>query len=109
MIVSIRQRVLQGQVVSGTFLNLGSPLTAEIAGKAGFDWVIIDCEHGAGDHSELLHQLQALGGASAAPLVRIAWNETPRFKRVLDLGASGVMVPYVNDAQQAAAATTAMR
>jgi len=109
MIVSIRQRVLQGQVVSGTFLNLGSPLTAEIAGKAGFDWVIIDCEHGAGDHSELLHQLQALGGASAAPLVRIAWNETPRFKRVLDLGASGVMVPYVNDAQQAAAAITAMR
>ena len=109
MIASIRQKVKQGLVLSGTFLNLGSPLTAEIAGKAGFDWVLIDCEHGAGDHSELVHQLQAIGCTQAAPIVRIAWNDPPRFKRVLDLGAAGVMVPYINTPDEALQAVAAMR
>ena len=101
MMKSIRKKVLDGNVVSGTFLNLGSSLTTEIAGKSGFDWLLVDLEHGSGDFSELVHQLQAAGNTPAAPIVRIAWNESPRFKRVLDLGPSGVMVPYVNNADQA--------
>jgi 4-hydroxy-2-oxoheptanedioate aldolase len=104
-----RQRVLTGDFVGGTFLNLGSPLTAEMAGAAGFDWVLLDYEHGPGDDSTLLHQLQAVQGTAAVPIVRIAANETPRFKRVLDAGAAGVMVPYVNTADEAAAAVHAMR
>ena len=58
---SIRERVLRGELLTGTFLNLGSSLTAEIAGRAGLDWVVIDLEHGAGDRQNLLFQLQALG------------------------------------------------
>jgi 2-keto-3-deoxy-L-rhamnonate aldolase RhmA len=107
--LSIRRKVLDGQLMTGTFLNLGSPLTVEIAGKAGFDWLLIDLEHGSGDFSELVHQLQAAGCTSAAPIVRIAWNEAPRFKRALDLGPSGIMVPYVNTADQARQAVEAMR
>jgi 4-hydroxy-2-oxoheptanedioate aldolase len=93
----------------GTWLNLGSSLTAEIAGRAGFDWVVIDLEHGVGDHESLVHQLQALSGTPAAALVRIAWNEAPRFKRVLDLGPAGVVVPYVTCAEEAKQAAAAMR
>jgi 2-keto-3-deoxy-L-rhamnonate aldolase RhmA len=105
----IRQRVLSRDLMVGTWLNLGSSLTAEIAGRAGFDWVVIDVEHGAGDHESLVHQLQAISGTPAAPLVRIAWNEAPRFKRVLDLGGAGVVVPYVTTAEEARQAAAAMR
>lgn len=104
-----RNRVLAGDIVGGTFLNLGSPLTAEMAGSAGFDWVLLDYEHGPGDDTTLLHQLQAIGGTPAVPIVRIAANEAPRFKRVLDSGAAGVMVPYVSNAAEAAAAIAAVR
>lgn len=105
----IRRRVLSGELMVGTWLNLGSSLTAEIAGRAGFDWVVLDVEHGAGDHESLVHQLQAVSGTPAAPLVRIAWNEAPRFKRVLDLGAAGVVVPYVTSVEEAKQAAAAMR
>ena len=105
----IRERALSGEILAGTFLNLGSSLTAEIAGQAGFDWILIDLEHGAGDRSELLLQLQALEAYPAAPLVRLGWNDPVLFKRVLDLGASGLMVPYVQSPEEARAAAAAMR
>jgi len=105
----IRQKVLNRELMTGTWLNLGSSLTAEIAARAGFDWLVIDLEHGAGDHESLVHQLQAVSGATAAPLVRIAWNEAPRFKRVLDLGPAGVVVPYVTSPEEAAQAVSAVR
>lgn len=104
-----RQRVLAREWVTGTFLNLGSPITVEIAGLAGFDWLLIDHEHGPGGEDTLLHQLQAASATPAFPIVRIAINDTPRFKRVLDMGACGVMVPYVNTAGEARSAVAAMR
>jgi 4-hydroxy-2-oxoheptanedioate aldolase len=104
-----RSRVLARDWVAGTFLNLGSPVTAEIAGQAGFDWVLIDHEHGPGGEDTLLHQLQAVSATPAVPIVRVAANETPRFKRVLDAGAHGVMAPYVNTAVEAQAAVAAVR
>ncbi len=104
-----RKRVLAREWLCGTFLNLGSPMTVEIAGLAGFDWLLIDHEHGPGGQDTLLHQLHAASGTPAFPIVRIAMNETPRFKRALDMGALGVMVPYVSTAQEARAAASAMR
>lgn len=104
-----RQRVLAREWLAGTFLNLGSPMTVEIAGLAGFDWLLIDHEHGPGGEDTLLHQLHAAAATPAFPVVRIAMNETPRFKRVLDMGALGVMVPYVNTAAETKAAVAAMR
>lgn len=105
----IRERVLKRELCSGTFLNLGSSLTAEMAGHAGFDWVLVDLEHGAGDYQNLLYQLQAIDGTPAAPLVRLAWNDPVRCKRVLDLGPSGVMIPWINSAEEAKRAVAAMR
>ncbi len=105
----IRQRVLKKELIAGTWCSLGSSLTVEMAGLAGFDWILIDVEHGSGDYESLVHQLQAAGSTPVAPIVRIAWNEPPRFKRVLDLGASGVMVPYINNADEAKLAAASMR
>jgi len=105
----IRDRVLSGEVMFGVGANLGSSLTVEMIGAAGFDWIWIDCEHGTGDYSELIHQMQAASIGNAPPVVRIAWNEAPRFKRVLDLGASGIMVPYINTAEEARQAAESMR
>jgi 4-hydroxy-2-oxoheptanedioate aldolase len=106
---SIRKRATNREVLSGTWLVLGSSLSAEIAGQAGFDWVLLDQEHGLGGFDNLLHELQALKGTPAAPIVRVAWNEPPLVKRVLDLGAAGVMFPYVNTAEEAALAAKSMR
>jgi 4-hydroxy-2-oxoheptanedioate aldolase len=105
----IREKVLSGEWTPGTWLNLGSSLTAEIAGKAGFDWLLVDLEHGMGDHHELVTQLQAIDATPAVPVVRIAWNDPVQFKRVLDLGVSGVMAPMVNNADEARRAAAAMR
>jgi 2-keto-3-deoxy-L-rhamnonate aldolase RhmA len=104
-----RARVLGGEWLAGSFINLGSSVTAEIAAMAGFDWLLLDHEHGPGSDETLLVQLQAVARTPATPIVRIAANETPRFKRVLDLGAAGVMVPYVNTADEARAAVAAVR
>jgi len=104
-----RAKVLSGAWLAGTFINLGSALTAEIAANAGFDWLMIDQEHGPGGDETLLSQLQAIAGTGVSTVVRIAANEEARFKRVLDLGANGVMVPHVNSAEEAARAVASVR
>src|SRR3954465_6956870 len=104
-----RKRVLAREWLCGTFLNLASPISVEIAGLAGFDWLLIDHEHGPGGEDTMLHQLQAAAATPAFPVVRIAINETARFKRALDMGAFGVMVPYVNTAAETRSAVSAMR
>lgn len=106
---SIRQRALNGEILSGGWLNLGSSITAEITATAGFDWVCVDLEHGAGDHSELLHQLQAIKGNQTSAFVRIASNDPPRFKRVLDLGAEGIMIPHISIEDDAKLAVASMQ
>jgi len=107
---SIRRRALDREVLSGTFLNIGSPVTVEMAGFSGLDWVLIDCEHGPGGYETMVHQIRAAGVTPAAPIVRIASNESvATFKRVLDIGAAGVMVPWIQDAEDAQKAVFAMR
>ena len=105
----IRERVRSGEFLSGVWCGLGSSIIAEIAGRAGFDWVLIDLEHGSGDFSSLLNQLQAIEATAATPIVRIDWNEQPKFKRVLDMGTSGVMVPFINSESEAKDAVASMR
>ena len=105
----VRAKVLSQAWLSGSFLNLGSALTAEIAAHAGFDWLMLDQEHGPGGDETVLSQLQAIAGTGVSTVVRIAANEEARFKRVLDLGANGVMVPHVNSAEEAAHAVASVR
>jgi len=106
---NLKERVRKGDTLFGCFLGLGSPLTAEIMGMAGYDWALIDLEHGAGGEPEALHQLQALEHTSAATIVRVESNARQRVHRVLDLGAHGIMFPRVETADQARDAVAAMR
>jgi 2-dehydro-3-deoxyglucarate aldolase/4-hydroxy-2-oxoheptanedioate aldolase len=78
--------------VYGTFVGTGSPIVAELCARAGFDWLIVDLEHGAGTEAELLAQLHAIGDRSTA-LVRPQSGERLRIGRALDLGAAGLMIP----------------
>ena len=85
-----RKRVLAREWLCGTFLNLGSPVTVEIAGLAGFDWVLIDHEHGPGGEDTLLHQLHAAAATPTFPIVRVAATEDVE---EISKGATGVPVP----------------
>lgn len=97
----IRTRVLAGEMLGGAWLSLASAVAAEIAGRSGFDWVLFDLEHGLGDHNDLLHQLQAIEASPAAGIVRLPAIDGAAFKRVLDLGPAGLMVPDVRTAAAA--------
>lgn len=100
---------LASEVLAGTFLNLGSSVSVEIAVAAGFDWVLLDLEHGSGSLAELRSQLLATRGSSAAPIVRIPSVDADMVKFVMDSGAAGVMFPYVPDAAEAARAVSIMK
>lgn len=97
----LKKRLKQGETLHGCWLNLGSSLTAEIVGLSGFDWVLIDLEHGAGAEKDVLYQLQALEHTSTASVVRIESTHRQRIHRVLDLGAEGIMCPRVTKVQEA--------
>lgn len=97
----IRERALKGDFLAGAWLNMGSPLTAEMAGLVGYDWLLIDQEHGPGDNWTILHQLQAASRFSVAPIVRVPWVDRILFKKSLDLGAAGIMTPYVQTVEDA--------
>jgi len=105
----LKQRVLRGDTLFGCFLHLASPITAEIMGLAGYDWALIDLEHGPGGEHEAIGQMQALEGTPAAAIVRVESNARQRAHRVLDSGAYGVMFPRIDRADEACAAVAAMR
>ncbi len=98
-----------GTPLRGTFLSLGSPLSARMAAQLGFDWVLIDLEHGACTEGDLPALLMAVEGSKCSPIVRVVSNNQDCVKRALDLGAVGVMIPYVSTASEAAAAVSYTR
>jgi 4-hydroxy-2-oxoheptanedioate aldolase len=105
----LRASLQKGEALLGCFLSLGSSLTAEIMGAAGYDWALIDLEHGAGGEPEALLQMQALQGTGCAAFVRVEGTGRQRTHRVLDFGAHGIMFPRVDTPEQAEQAVAAMR
>jgi 4-hydroxy-2-oxoheptanedioate aldolase len=106
---NLRARLRAGETLFGTFLGLGSAIATELCARAGFDWVIIDLEHGAGSESDLLANLHAVGSTPTTALVRPRSAERLRIGRALDLGGHGIMVPRVDLPEQAAEAISFMR
>jgi 2-dehydro-3-deoxyglucarate aldolase/4-hydroxy-2-oxoheptanedioate aldolase len=96
-----RQRVLSGEVLFGTFAVLGSALTTELLAVAGFDWVVVDLEHGHGDEVAALAQLQAIAHTSCAGIVRVPQLDRVRVGRALDQGAAGILVPRIETVEEA--------
>jgi 4-hydroxy-2-oxoheptanedioate aldolase len=89
----LRRRVLAGEPTIGLFVNLGSIVSAEIVARAGYDWALVDLEHGMTTEADLLAQLMAIQATPTAAIVRVVSAERMRVGRVLDLGADGLMIP----------------
>lgn len=98
-----RDRLLQGERLIGTLISLPSPELAEIASDAGFDWLFIDMEHGAIGTGEALRLVQAVR-EPCAPVIRIPENAEMWIKKALDTGATGLIIPRINSAEEAALA-----
>lgn len=98
---TLKRRLRAGETVVGTWMNLSEPLAAGMLASHGWDWILIDMEHGPIPLGEAAAMVTAVRAQGSVPIVRAAWNESSQIQRVLDLGAWGVMVPVVNDAADA--------
>ncbi len=83
----VKQMIRDGRKTAGAWAQIASPMTAEILSQAGFDWLVLDLEHGPGDILTLVQQMQAMAGGGAVPIVRAPWNDFVVVKRILDAGA----------------------
>ena len=93
----------------GTWIMSASPIVAEAIGLAGFDWAVVDMEHSPLGIADVVHLLQAVAGTPMAPVLRVPWNDAVTLKRVLDAGASTVLVLFVQNADEARRAVAATR
>jgi 2-dehydro-3-deoxyglucarate aldolase/4-hydroxy-2-oxoheptanedioate aldolase len=105
----VKLKLKNGQRTIGGFLQTLSPVAAEIMSQSGFDWLIVDLEHSPGGFENLQAQLQAMNGSGVVPFARAPWNDAVAIKRILDTGVMGVLVPYVNTADEARAAVAACK
>lgn len=104
-----RAAIRERQRLIGCWCSLGSPITAEIIGLAGFDWMLLDSEHAPNDVLTLLPQLMALKDSPSAPVVRPPWNDPILLKRLLDVGFYNFLIPFIENAEQARRAVEATR
>ena len=107
--LAFKRRLAAGEVAIGAWLSLTDPVAAEIFGRLGFDFVIIDTEHGAWDLQPLQTAIMALNATGTVPIVRVPWNDHVRIKQVLDLGAEGILAPMVRSVAECEALVAACR
>ncbi len=93
----------------GAWLSIDSTFTAESMAHAGFDWLCLDMQHGLLDYNDVKRMLPAISTTKTIPFVRVPWNEPYEIMKVLDAGAYGVVVPLINNAEEAARAVSACR
>ena len=98
-----KDAIRAGETQIGIWSSLCSPVGAEIIAGAGFDWLLLDTEHSPTELASVQPLLQAVARGSAEPIVRVAWNDPVLLKRVLDIGARSVLVPFVQNAKEAQA------
>lgn len=104
---SLKQRLRNGENVLGCWSMLGNPQVVEILSLAGFDFLLLDQEHGLGDPTSLVAQLHAMSATPTVGVVRVPWNDHVYLKRVLDVGAEAVLIPSIDTADEARAAVAA--
>lgn len=107
--MTFRDRVLARELLYGLFLDIDSPASAELAGRAGYDWLLVDLEHGAATEATLQAHLYAIETTGSAALVRPQSGERIRIGRALDVGAQGIMVPRLNSSAEAREAVSFLR
>jgi 2-dehydro-3-deoxyglucarate aldolase len=106
---SFRQRLLAGETLIGCWCSLANPITTEVLGIAGFDWLLLDAEHSPNDVTTFIPQLMALKDSASAPIARPASNNVVEIKRLLDAGFYNFLIPMVESADDARRAVEATR
>jgi len=104
-----KRALAEGRPQVGLWTSLCSNVVCNVLADSGFDWIVIDTEHAPNEIGTVLGQLQALDGGPATPVVRPSWNDMVQFKRLLDIGAHSLIVPFVQTADEARAAVRSTR
>jgi len=105
----LKRALREGRPQIGLWSSLSSHITVEVIAGAGFDWILLDTEHSPNELTMVHSQLQAMSGGTASPMVRPAWNDAVLFKRLLDVGVQSLLVPFVQNAEEARRAVAATR
>ena len=106
---SFKRRLLAGERLIGCWCSLANPITTEVLGVAGFDWILLDGEHSPNDVISFIPQLMALKDSVSAPIVRPSWNNPVELKRLLDGGFYNFLIPFIESADEAKRAVAATR
>ena len=107
--MSLKQRFTSGEMSYGAWTGFADPQVAQIMGRAGFDFICVDLQHSFVSMSQLSPLLDALHKAGSPAVVRVPWNTPDLIMRSLDLGAEAIIVPLVNNAEEARSAANACR
>lgn len=102
-------KMVQGRPAVGALAQLGTPLTAGLLSQAGFDFVLVDTQHGFWEIADVAYAFRNISLGSAIPMARVRINDYYAIGSLLDRGALGIVVPMVNTAEEAKAAAFAMR
>jgi 4-hydroxy-2-oxoheptanedioate aldolase len=106
---TFKRAITSGRQQIGLWSSLANNTTVEILAGAGFDWLLLDCEHSANEPAMVHSQLQAATGGTAHPIVRPPWNDAVMLKRLLDIGVQSFLIPYVQNRGEAERAVAAVR
>lgn len=107
-IPKLNEKLAGGQMLLGSHVGFDSPFVTEMLGGCGFDFLWIDGEHCAMDKKDIQLHLLACRAAGVAGIVRVPWNDFVFMKAIMDMGADGIIVPYVRSLEEAQAAVAAM-
>lgn len=105
----LKRRLKRGEQTYGCWVTIESPMCSELMSTLGFDWFVYDTEHSPLDIYQTQTLMQAMRGTETTPIVRAWWNDIVAIKRALDIGAYGVVVPWVNTKEEAELAVKATR
>ncbi len=104
-----RQRILAAEKQIGFWSGMSSPISVELAGMGGFDWILLDGEHAPTDIPVFVQLLQALQGTSSAIVGRPSANDAVQIKQMLDIGFYNLLIPFIESGEEAARAVAATR
>jgi len=105
----VKEMLGKGETTVGTWITIGNPDVAELIAHMGVDWLVFDTEHAPLDVGTVQVLMQATSATEVTPIVRVAWNDLVLIKRALDIGAQGLVVPWVNSEADAIRAVQAAR
>jgi 2-keto-3-deoxy-L-rhamnonate aldolase RhmA len=105
----VKRRLKAGEQTCGVWMSVESPMVTELLSTLNFDWFVFDTEHSPLDIYQVQTLIQAMRGNNITPIVRVVWNDLVAIKRALDIGAYGIVIPWVNTREEAEMAVKACR